>query len=656
MGKLKLYKTLSGIFMVLAILMTGLAVYAIYLLTGIETFYRIMISILLILGLITCVYSLLDSVKYYKSKKFIISSVFSGLLIVIGFVVSFIIFSVYLKISDFNQSDITYRTALISLEKQDSIEKLQKLKIGLIDDKEDIVGNILPNEVIKKYDLDKNNEIVEFNDTVTLMSALANKEVDAIFISSNYQSMFKNIDALKENQEIYEIAAYEKKYKKEEVESEPEGDVTKLTEPFTVLLLGVDEQEDGNINGSFNGDTIMLISFDPDTLHATMFSIPRDTYVTMACGGNITKINHAAWGGTKCMVKTVENFTGIKIDYYVKINFKGVIDLVNNIGGITVDVPMDFCESNSDRLIGPGYEICLNKGVQKLNGEQALALARHRKTLPLGDFQRGQNQQLVVEGMINQIKTLRSATDFYSVLNTVSRNIDTNMTTDEILSFYNIGKSILMKDEDVSINITKTFLTGYDLYVYEGSGYSYTFQYYKQSLDSIIKAIKINLKQLEQEEIKTFSFSINEPYEKTIIGKKYYNETRKSLIPNFKEYSLGGAESWGSSHGFTITTEYVESSDSSYYDGQIIGQSVHEGVLVDKAPKTIVLSVVKKVEGGNTVTPEPDPDPDPKPETPDPDEENNNPSGGNTGEDNTDPNEGNDNSGEGDNTGNTDED
>lgn len=639
MGKLKLYKTLSGIFMVLAILFTGLAVYAIYLLTGIETFYRFIIAILLLLGLVTCIYSLLDSVKYYKSKKFIISSIFTGILIIIGLVVSFIIFSVYLKISNFNQDDLVYRTALISLEKQASINKLEKLKIGYIDDKEDIVGNILPNEVIKKYNLDKNNEIVEYSDTVTLMSALVNKEVDAIFISSNYHSMFKNIEALKEDQEIYEIAAYEKKYKKEDVEPDNESDVTKLTEPFTVLLLGVDEAEDGKINGSFNGDTIMLITFDPDTLHATMFSIPRDTYVTMACGGSITKINHAAWGGTKCMVKTVENFTGIDIDYYAKINFKGVIDLVNNIGGITVDVPMDFCESNSDRLIGPEYEICLKKGVQKLNGEQALALARHRKTLPLGDFQRGQNQQLVVEGMINQIKTLRSATDFYNVLNTVSKNIDTNMSTDEILSFYNIGKSILMKDEDVSINITKTFLTGYDLYVYEGSGYSYTFQYYKQSLDAIVKAMKVNLKQIEQEEIKTFSFSINEPYEKVIIGKKYYNETRKSLIPNFKEYSLGGAETWGSSHGFTILTEYVEKSGDDYYNGQIIGQSVHEGVLVDKAPKTITLTIVKKVEGGTPTTPdpgeatEPEPKPDPDPITPDPGED---PDEGNEG-DNTDP-------------------
>lgn len=615
MGKLKLYKILSGILMVLAIFFTGSALYAIYLLTGIETFYRIMFSLLLLIALITSVYSLLNSVKFYKSKKFIISSIFTFLLTIIGVIISVLIFSVYLKLSDFNQDDLKYKTSLISLEEQEKLEKLKDLKIGIISDKKDIEGNILPNEVINKYNLNNNNKIVEFSDTMTLMSALVNKEVDLIFISSNYRTMLKNIEGFDVNNQIYEVASYEKKYKKSDVEETPEPSTEKITKPFTILLLGVDNQDEG-VNGSFNGDTIMLISFDPDTLHATMFSIPRDTYVPICSAyskncGSESKITHSAWSGTQGVINTVESFTGIKVDYYVKINFKGVVDLVNSIGGITVDVPITFCETNSDRMGGPDYDICLNKGVQTLNGEQALALARHRKTLPLGDFQRGQNQQLVVEGMINQIKTLRNVTDFYNILDTISKNIDTSMTTDEMLSFYNIGKSILMKEEDVNINITKTFLTGYDLYIYEGSNYTYTFQYYKQSLNSIINAMKINLGVVEQEPIKNFSFSINSPYEKTIIGYKYYSEPRRTLIPDFTTYSLGGAESWASSHGFTITTNQIESDDDSYYDGQIIGQSVHEGVLLEKSPRTIVLNIVKKVENPNN--PEPDPDPNEKP-------------------------------------------
>ena len=103
-----------------------------------------------------------------------------------------------------------------------------------------------------------------------------------------------------------------------------------VTEPFTVLLLGVDSEYDGlSNNAAFNGDSIMLLTFNPKTLSATIFSIPRDTYVPIACNNNKSnKINSAAGYGTKCMIDTIQNLIDINIDYYVKINFKGVVDLV----------------------------------------------------------------------------------------------------------------------------------------------------------------------------------------------------------------------------------------------------------------------------------------------------------------------------------------
>lgn len=628
MNKLKTYKIIGGLLIAYSVFSIGLATYALYLLKGIETFYRIMVSLLLVLFLITLIYSVINSIKFFKKKKFIISCILTTLLSIVGIGISIVIYTVYLKIDNMNKSELTYKTALISLDDLGKVQDLKDKKIGIVEDKEDIEGNILPLEVIKKYKLDSSNEIVKMSDTVTLMNALVNDEIDAIFISSNYEVMFRNIESLEKDQKIYEITNYEKAYKKTDVEEDNTGQVKKVTEPFTVLLIGVDSEEDDiSTVTSFNGDTLMLISVDPETLHATMFSIPRDTYVKMACGGNLSKITHSAWGGTNCIVKTVEDFTGLTVDYYVKINFRGVVDLVNILGGITVDVPIEFCESNSHRWEDE-WEICLNKGVQVLNGEQALALARHRKSLALGDFQRGQHQQLVVEGMINQVKTLRSVNDFYNVLNTVSKNIDTNMTTDEMLSFYNVGKSILTKDEDVKVNITKTFLTGYDLYVYEGYAYTYTFQHYKQSLESIVNAMKVNLRQLPQEEIKTFNFSIKTPYEKEIIGYEYYGETRRTLLPNFSEYSLDGAKSWASSYGFTLTINEIESSDPSYYNGQIIGQSVHEGYILEKVPSNITIDVIKKVEGYTPPVeeePNPDPDPDEGDESDNGEEENNPP-------------------------------
>lgn len=624
---MKKIKPLYIITFILCLILTGavgFTIYSLYLLKGIETFYRIMVIIILLLFTILFDYSLIDSAKRQKKKKFITFTILSILMSIICGVVAYLILTVYSKLNDFSTDEVKYHTSLISLKDLgNKIDKIKDIKIGMISDEEDIEGYILPNELITQYKLKDKNEIKEYSDTITLMTALTNGEIDAIFISSNYQNMFKSIENFDKDTKIYLIHEYGKNYKKINTEEDIISTGTKITKPFTILLLGIDSEEASiKSSSSFNGDTIMLISFDPETLHATMFSIPRDTYVRMACGGNLTKINAAAWGGTKCMVKTVENFTGLTIDYYAKINFRGVIDLVDVLGGITVDVPIDFCESNEDRMEGPGYEICLNKGVQVLNGKQALALARHRKTLPLGDFQRGQNQQLVVEGMINQAKTIRNVNDLYKILDTISDNIDLSMTTEELLSFYNIAKSLMVKGGDLNLNITKTFLTGYDLKVYESWGYTYTFQNYQQSLDSIIKAMKINLGQIEQEEIKKMNFSINTPYEKEIVGYKYYSEARKTLMPDLIGSTLSYAQSWASSVGRSIQVNEIESSDTSYVDGQIINQSVHDGVIIDKIPSTITVDVIRLKE--TVKEPEPSKPSDEDTKEDDKNEENNN--------------------------------
>ncbi len=592
MKKITIYKILSGILISLLVISMGFMLYTLSLLSGIETFYRIMFSILLILFLIVLTYSLLDSVKNNKKKKMIISSILTILLSIILGVVSFYIYRAYVGLDNLNKSEITYTTKLISYEKL-NVNEIKDKKIGILSNEEDITGYILPNEIIDKLNLSKNNEIIKYGDTITQMSAFINNEVDLIFISDNYRNMFNNIEEYDSSKEIFEITSLKKVYKKKQVENTA-IDKTKVTKPFTMLLLGIDsEQDDIRKSSSFNGDTIMMVTFDPETLSTTMFSIPRDTYVKMACGGRITKINHASWGGTSCMVKTVENLTGIKIDYYAKINFKGVVDLVNILGGINVDVPVKFCEQNSDRQWGD-KTICLEPGMQKLDGEQALALARHRKTLPLGDFQRGQNQQLVVEGMIGSLKNVKSVEDFYKILDTIGKNMDTNMTTEEMLSFYNIGKNLLLKSGDVNLNITKTFLTGYDQYITVGNSKSYTFQYYKQSLAEIVKAMKINLGLLKKEEIKTFNFDLNTPYEKKIIGKTYYSdEQRVSLMPNLSSYTVDEAKAWASRNGFTLTVKEALVESETYTDGQIINQSLKEGSLLEGADKNITITIAK---------------------------------------------------------------
>ena len=374
--------------------------------------------------------------------------------------------------------------------------------------------------------------------------------------------------------------------------------------PFTILLMGVDSAHDGlNANAAFNGDTLMLITFNPHTLNATVFSIPRDTYVPIAClNGDSSKINSSAAYGTKCVINTVENLVDIKIDYYVKINFKGVVDLVDTLGGIDVTVPngIKFCEQDSNRNHAANVLQCIESGPQHMDGEKALAFARHRKTLPAGDFQRVQHQQLVVEGIANSAKNLKNINDFYSVLDAVSKNMDTNMTTKEMMNLYNVGKTVIFgANKGSMINIQKTYLTGYDLTMYVNNLRSnvYTFQYYPQSLEEIKDALKITLETKKPTPIKTFNFSVNDEYTPTIIGKKYYTVQRNETIPNFKGQSLQYVKSWCEARNITVyvnsITEGATGYDESLANDTVTAQSVARGKLV-KDVSTITIDVIKK--------------------------------------------------------------
>ena len=254
---------------------------------------------------------------------------------------------------------------------------------------------------------------------------------------------------------------------------------------------------------------------------------------------------------------------------------------------------MDFCETDSHRWGGVS-QICLTKGVKHLNGEQALAVARHRKTLPTGDFQRGQNQQVVVEGMFNSLKNIKSVTDFYNVLDTVSKNIETNMSTNEMLSLYNFMKEILVKSGDVKPNITKTYLTGYSLMDWTGYYDTYTFQYYRHSLNSIVNALKVNLGQATKAEIKKISFSINTPYEREIVGYDFTPEPYKVQMRDLQDLKLEVAKSWAESVGLVVTIKYNDCPCKPYYhNGYVLHQSIHKGTLLERVSNRLTLEVAR---------------------------------------------------------------
>jgi len=562
------------------------------LLKNIETFLRI---IFLIFTYIFYFIFLFISILLLFSKKYkwyIGSSIFITILSIIYIILSIYINKTYNIVNKMNKDKIMYSSSLVVL-KDTEFKNNSDFKVGMINNEKDIEGNILANKLIDKKKIEK-IDIEYYENYLEMLNDLYSKKLNGIFITSNYILSYSGYDNYKNiKEETKVIYSY-----KEEMENQDFKLTTNksLTEPFTLLILGVDSEIDGlKENTIFNGDTMMLVTFNPNTLNTTVFSVPRDTYVPISCNGNASnKINSSAVGGASCVINTLNNLTGIDIDYYVKINFKGVVDLVNALNGIELDVPVNFCEQDSNRLFGEN-EICLSTGYQTLNGEQALALSRHRQTLPLGDFQRVQHQQLVVEAIAGKAKTIRSVDKFYDVLNAISKNIETNINTDEMLNLYNVGKKMLF-DNNASINIQKTYLTGYDLTMYiPGLGNVYTFQYYEQSLNEIIKAMKINLELEEPELIKTFNFSVNYTYEVPIIGKEYYTVQRNEALPNFVGNNINYLENWASSRNILINKTYITKDMDGYDENKnniITYQDQISGTLVSNI-STINVNVIK---------------------------------------------------------------
>ncbi len=346
-------------------------------------------------------------------------------------------------------------------------------------------------------------------------------------------------------------------------------------------------------NAIANGDTLIVITFNPKTLNATILSIPRDSYVPIACWANKSKnkITHAAGYGTDCMINTIEQYLGINLDYYAKINFKGLVKLVNAVGGVEINVDRRLCTNSSNR----DGEVCINPGYQTLDGEQALVYARNRYDLPNGDFGRNQHQQEIVMALVNKFKNITDATKFMEVLNTISNSLDTNLTKKQMLSFYNIGKDIVKKslssDKADLINIQQLYLAGNSQNIYDERMRMVLYNYIpnENSRKDIVNAMKENLELIKPNVIKSFEFSINNLYEKEIIGKgPYKTSSLYKLLPDFTGDDMATARASANKLGISVTFE----GDSGY----VIAQNYPAKKRVDlmNGPLKLTLSGSKK--------------------------------------------------------------
>lgn len=216
---------------------------------------------------------------------------------------------------------------------------------------------------------------------------------------------------------------------------EEEIEVETATQPISFLLLGADTgtaEEERTETG--RSDTIIVCTVNPNTKTTTLLSIPRDSYAEIVgysdvydyYGDYYDKMNHAyAFGGTEMSINTVQEFLNVPIDYYVEVNFDGLTDIVDAIGGVEITSPLTF------DFYGPQF---IEGETRILNGFEALQFSRMRKQDPEGDLGRQKRQQMVIKAILDKVLTMGTVVNYKNILATLEDNVQLNMSLDEILS------------------------------------------------------------------------------------------------------------------------------------------------------------------------------------------------------------------------------
>lgn len=214
-------------------------------------------------------------------------------------------------------------------------------------------------------------------------------------------------------------------------------------EPFSILLLGTDSGDLGRTEQG-RSDTMIVATVNPKKETTTLVSIPRDTYTEIVGHGTTDKINHAyAYGGVSMALSTVENLLDIPMDYYVQIDLKGMKELVDAVGGVDVNNAFSFNYEGTDFPIGKLH----------LDGEKALKYSRMRYDDPDGDYGRQKRQRQIITGILDQLKSVKTLTNYKDFLEIIGGNMKTDVP-------WNMMQNMVTQYRPALKNIKSDQLTG----------------------------------------------------------------------------------------------------------------------------------------------------------------------------------------------------
>lgn len=221
-------------------------------------------------------------------------------------------------------------------------------------------------------------------------------------------------------------------------EMRPLESVEEKMKPFSTLLLGVDQR----MNEPARSDTMIYAVVRPEDAKVLLISIPRDTYTEIVGKDREDKINHAyAFGGEKMAKDTVEKFIGYPVDYYAAVNFQGVRDIVDALGGVELPITKDIINKQANH---EKFTIKANKPLY--NGTEALNFVRYRED---SDFNRTVRHQVFLNAMVNRMLKLNQVTKIPELIDLMGDNFKTDLLPSQIID---LSKKFLLGDASPQIS------------------------------------------------------------------------------------------------------------------------------------------------------------------------------------------------------------
>jgi LCP family protein required for cell wall assembly len=226
---------------------------------------------------------------------------------------------------------------------------------------------------------------------------------------------------------------------------------------FNIYISGIDTY--GSISTVSRSDVNLILTVNMNTHKILMTETPRDAYVKIPDGGadQYDKLTHAGIYGVETSEKTLENLYGITIDYYTRLNFDSFLKLIDALGGVTVYNSQAFTSLHGN------YDFPV--GNVTLDSDKALGFVRERYSLEHGDYDRGNNQMKVIQAILNKMTSLKSVSNYSTIISNVQDSIQTDMKLDTVMKLVNgqldSGKKFTVTSQEVTGTGSTGELTSY---------------------------------------------------------------------------------------------------------------------------------------------------------------------------------------------------